>query len=208
MPDGEPASDDSAEMSSVAAVDPPAGPVLSGPGMATVALGVLAVAAAVLIGLIWTRHSGEEAERARQTDAMRAAADWTAVLINMNKDNVDTSLQKLRAGTVGQLSADFEAAVKPYRELVQTLQSRTSGGIDSVAIEAIHHDLDLKPGAQPPVDDSSAERAAVRTDTVMVVATSVSENVGGQPKTVRWNLLLDVSDVDGRLLISRLVSMR
>lgn len=42
----------------------------------------------------------------------------------------------------------------------------------------------------------------------MVVATSVSENVGGQPKTVRWNLLLDVSDVDGRLLISRLVSMR
>jgi hypothetical protein len=38
---------------------------------------------------------------------------------------------------------------------------------------------------------------AARTDTVLVVATSVSQNAGGQPQTVRWNLRLDVSDVDG-----------
>ena len=43
-----------------------------------------------------------------------------------------------------------------------------------------------------------------RTDTVMVVATSISDNIGGKPQTVRWNLRLDVSDVDGKLLISRL----
>ena len=43
----------------------------------------------------------------------------------------------------------------------------------------------------------------------MVVATSVSENVGGaEPQTVRWNLRLDVSDVDGKLLISRLEPIR
>ena len=36
----------------------------------------------------------------------------------------------------------------------------------------------------------------------------VSQNVGGRPQTVRWNLRLDVSDVDGRLLVSRLESMR
>ena len=45
-------------------------------------------------------------------------------------------------------------------------------------------------------------------DTVLVVATSVSQNAGGQPQTVRWNLRLDVSDVDGQLLISRLESLR
>jgi hypothetical protein len=47
-----------------------------------------------------------------------------------------------------------------------------------------------------------------RTDTVMVVATSDSENEGGEPHTVHWNLRLGVSDVDGKLLISRLESIR
>ena len=51
--------------------------------------------------------------------------------------------------------------------------------------------------------------AASRTDTVMVVATSISENAGAdKPQTVRWNLRLDVSDVDGKLLISRLEPIR
>ena len=49
---------------------------------------------------------------------------------------------------------------------------------------------------------------SARTDTVLVIASSVSENVGGTPQTVRWNLRLGVSDVDGKLLISRLDSMR
>jgi hypothetical protein len=43
----------------------------------------------------------------------------------------------------------------------------------------------------------------------MVVATSVSENAaGGKPQTVHWTLRLDVSDVDGKLLISRLEPIR
>ena len=51
--------------------------------------------------------------------------------------------------------------------------------------------------------------SAARTDTVMVVATSISENAGGdKPQTVRWTLRLDVSDVDGKLLISRLEPIR
>ena len=42
----------------------------------------------------------------------------------------------------------------------------------------------------------------------MLVATSVSENVGAKPQTVHWNLRLDVSDVDGKLMISGLESIR
>jgi hypothetical protein len=42
----------------------------------------------------------------------------------------------------------------------------------------------------------------------MLVATSVSENVGGKPQTVHWNLQLDVSDVDGKLMISGMESIR
>ena len=40
------------------------------------------------------------------------------------------------------------------------------------------------------------------------MATSVSENPGNRPTTVRWNLRLGVSDVDGRLMVSRLESLR
>lgn len=186
------------------------GRILSRYGIASTLLAALCVAAVVLGGLIWSRHHGEVAERTAETDALQAAADWTGVLINMNADNVDASLAKLHDGTVGQLNADFEVSVKPYRDVVQTLRSRTSGRIDSVAIESVHHNLDAPPGTPAPQPDSPGlpPGMASRTDTVMVVATSVSQNVGGQPQTVRWNLRLDVSDVDGRLLISRLESLR
>ena len=125
----------------------------------------------------------------------------------MNKDNVETSLQKLHDGTVGQLNADFEASVGPYRDVVRTLQSRTTGQIEAVAIETVHHELDTAPGATNPRAELPPDMAA-RTDTVLVVATSVSQNAGGQPQTVHWNLRLDVADVDGQLLISRLESLR
>ena len=44
---------------------------------------------------------------------------------------------------------------------------------------------------------------------MLVVATSVSENAGAdKPQTVRWTLRLDVSEVDGKLMISRLEPIR
>ena len=140
---------------------------------------------------------------------MAAAADWTGVLINMNSDTVEADMNKLHEGTVGQLNADFDSSVEPYRRLVQTLQARTTGQIDSVAVESIHHGPARPDGASrnPPQPDMSA--FASRTDTVMVVATSISENTGtDKPQTVRWTLRLDVSDVDGKLLISRLEPIR
>ena len=76
-----------------------------------------------------------------------------------------------------------------------------------MAIEAVHHDLDAQP-ASPPAPPTLPPALARRTDTVMVVATSVSENAGGKPQTVHWNLRLGVSDVDGKLMISRLESIR
>jgi hypothetical protein len=71
----------------------------------------------------------------------------------------------------------------------------------------VRHDLDAQPGRPAPAEQLPASIAS-RTDTVMVVATSVSENAGGKPQTVRWNLRLGVSDVDGKLMISRLASIR
>jgi hypothetical protein len=184
-------------------------PVFSRYGILSTLLAVVSVAAVAAVGLIWTDHHNDVDELRYRTDVMQAAADWTGVLINMNKDNIDASLQKLHDGTVGELNADFETAVEPYREVVQTLQSRTTGQIQAVALESVHHDLDTPPGgpgtpAAPPLPPGMA----ARTDTVLVIASSVSENVGGAPQTVRWNLRLGVSDVDGKLLISRLESMR
>jgi hypothetical protein len=166
------------------------------------------VIAIALGALIWSAHHNATDERAYQTRVMAAAADWTGVLINMNVDNVDASLQKLHDGTVGQLNSDFEGAITPYREVVRTLKARTTGQIDSVSFETAHHDLDAQQGQRPAAPAALPPELAERTDTVLVVATSVSENSGDKPATVRWNLRLGVSEVDGKLMISRLESLR
>jgi hypothetical protein len=185
------------------------GPVFTSFGVASAVLGVVAVVAVALATLIWTQHRDDTDELRYRARIMQAAADWSSVLINMNKDTVEADMHKLHEGTVGQLNADFDAAVEPYRKLVQTLQSRTTGQIDSVAVETIYHAPPAPNGAPSPQPQPELEAFAARTDTVTVVATSISENAGGdKPQTVRWNLRLDVSDVDGKLMISRLEPIR
>jgi len=187
------------------------GRVISGFGIGSAALGLLSVAAVVLALIIWSGHKSDADERLYQTEVLDAAADWTTVLINMNKDGIDASLQKLHDGTVGELNNEFESVLEPYKKVVQTLQSRTRGQVDSVAVEAIYHRPQTLPDGRPapaPTPQPALEEMVERTDTVMVVATSISDNIDGKPQTVRWNLRLDVSDVDGKLLISRLEQVR
>lgn len=183
------------------------GRVFSGFGIGSAALGLLSVAAVVLAWIIWSGHKSDMDERVYQTEVLNAAADWTTVLVNMNKDDIDASLQKLHDGTVGELNSEFESAMEPYKKVVETLQSRTRGQVDSVAIESIYHRpqtlADGRP-APPPTPQPALAEMVKRTDTVMVVATSISDNIGGKPQTLRWNMRMDVSDVDGKLLISRL----
>jgi hypothetical protein len=209
MPEAQESEPGVSPISEESAADASRQPVFSRYGILSTVLAVVSVVAVAAVGLIWTRHHNDVDELRYRTDVMQAAADWTGVLINMNKDNVDASLQKLHDGTVGELNTDFETAVEPYREVVQTLQSRTTGQIQAVALESVHHDLDTAPGVpRPSTAPPLPSGMASRTDTVLVIASSVSENVGGTPQTVRWNLRLGVSDVDGKLLISRLESMR
>jgi hypothetical protein len=182
--------------------------VFSGFGIASAVLAVVAVAAAVLIAGMWSGHRATAAERSYQARSMQVAAEWTGVLINMNTENVEASLQRLRDGTVGELNSGFEASIAPYRDVVRTLRSRTTGQVESVSIEKVHYDLDGGIGRQQGAPASLAPEFATRTDTVLVVATSVSENVGNTPTTVRWNLRLGVSEVDGTPRISRLESVR
>jgi hypothetical protein len=178
-------------------------------GIGSAVLGVIAAAAIALATLIWTQHRSDADELRYRTRVMQAAAQWTTTLINMNKDTVEADMTKLHEGTVGQLNADFDSTVQPYRQLVQTLQSRTTGQIDSVAVESIHDAQPDPNGAATPTSQPELSAFASRTDTVMVVATSISENPGtDKPQTVRWTLRLDVSDVDGKLLISRLEPIR
>jgi hypothetical protein len=225
MPDGEqterPNDDDSAEDSSDSAEDSSpessesesfddesSDGMFSNYGIASAVLAVLSVAAVALGAFIWSAHRDDVNERVYLTRVMQTAADWTGVLINMNSGNVDASLQKLHDGTVGELNTDFDAAMQPYRQVVEKLQSQSAGRIEAVAIETVHHDLDTQPGVSRPVVTTKLPPFASRTDSVMLVATSVSENVGAKPQTVHWNLRLDVSNVDGKLMISKLESIR
>jgi hypothetical protein len=188
--------------------EPAGGRIFSAYGIASTVLGVLAVAAVVLGYVIWSAHRDEVAERVYLTRVMQTAAEWSGVLINMNSGNIDASLQKLHDGTVGELNTDFDAAVDPYRQVVQKLQSQSAGRIESVAIETMHRDLDTQPGTSRPVVTTKLPPFASRMDSVMLVATSVSENVGAKPQVVHWNLRLEVAAVDGKLLISGLSSIR
>ena len=95
---------------------------VSGYGIASAVLGVLAIVGVVLSVMIWTQHREQTAELRYRTQVLQAAADWTGVLINMNSDTVESDLATLHEGTVGQLNADFDATVEPYRRLVQTLR--------------------------------------------------------------------------------------
>ncbi|HEX5256341.1 MAG TPA: hypothetical protein VFW69_21185 [Mycobacterium sp.] len=182
--------------------------VLSPYGIASAVLGVLSVAAVVLGFILWSDHREQVAERGYLSRAMQTAAEWANVLINMNSGNVDASLQRLHDGTVGELNTDFDAAVQPYKAVVEKLQSKSAGRIDAVAIETVHHDLDTQPGVARPVVTTKLPPFASRTDSVILIATSVSENIGAKPQTVHWSLRLDVSDVDGKQMISGLASIR
>ncbi|WP_319453178.1 MULTISPECIES: hypothetical protein [unclassified Mycobacterium] len=185
----------------------PAEGVFTGFGIAAAVLGVVAVVAVVLAVLIWNGHREDVDERAHQTTVLASAAEWTSVLINMNSDTVASSMQKLHEGTVGQLNANFESAVEPFSQVVQKLQSQTVGQVESVAIESLHHATPGDAGISPP-QQPELSTVAARTDTVIVVATSVSQNAGAQPLTVHWTLRLGISDVAGKPLVSSLETIR
>lgn len=180
---------------------------MTGFGIGSAVLGAIAVAAVVLGTLMWIGHRHEVDDRGYQTRVLQAAADWTAVLINMNSGTVTQSMQTLHDGTVGQLNANFETAVEPFSQVVQKLQSQTVGQVESVAIESLYHAAPGDAGL-PTVPQPELATVASRTDNVIVVATSVSQNVGAKPLTVHWTLRLSVSDVEGELLVSRLETIR
>ena len=181
---------------------------ISGFGVASAVLAVVALAAAALIAVLWSGHRSAESDRNYQAKAMQAAAQWTGILINMNADNVESAMTQLRDGTVGELNTGFDSSIAPFREVVKTLKSKTTGQVESVSVEVTHQNLPTQPGQRPTAPATLPTELASRTDTVLVVATSVSENAGGKPTTVRWNLRLGVSDVDGAAKISRLESLR
>jgi len=176
-------------------------------GVAAMVFGVIGVAAAVLAAIVWSGHRSEVAERVHQTEVLQAAADWTALLINLNSDTAAQNLQQLRDGTIGALNVEFDKTVEPFTGLVAKLDAKTVGQVESVSIEALQHSPGDTPDTPAPEQPELAT-VAERTDTVLVVATSVSQNAGAEPTTVRWNLRLDVSDVDGKLLVSQLESIR
>ncbi|MGB8503167.1 hypothetical protein, partial [Mycobacterium sp.] len=181
-------------------------PVFSGLGIASAVLGLLCVAAIVLTSIIWSTHRDERDELDHQSRAMQVALNWAGVLINMNKDNIEASVQKLHEGTVGTLNTDLDQVIEPLTNLVKTLQLRTTGQVNAVAIESVHRDPNREPGSAPP--DETVGGLASRTDTVLIIATLTAENAGGKRPPSSLNLRIGVSDVDGQLLVSGLDLLR
>lgn len=199
---------DSEQMIAAAPPDDRPTGLFSAFGVVSAVLALVAVAAAALIGVLWNGHRAAQADRDYQARAMQTAAAWTGILINMNTENVEASMVRLRDGTVGELNTGFEGSIAPYREVVKTIKATTTGQVESVSMEVVHKELDKQPGQRPPAPVTLPAELASRTDTVLVVATSVSENAGGKPTTVRWNLRLGVAEVEGTPKITRLESLR
>ncbi|MGE5695243.1 MAG: hypothetical protein ACM4D3_08385 [Candidatus Sericytochromatia bacterium] len=178
---------------------------LSGFGLGSAALGLLCVAAIVLTSLIWSAHREERDDLNHQARVMQTAFDWAGVLINMNKDNVQASVAKLHESTVGTLNTDLDRVIEPLTNLVKTLQLKTTGQVNAVAIESVHR-ANPQPGTPPP--DETLGGLASRTDTVLIIATLAAENAGGKRPPTSLNLRIGVSDVDGQLLVSNLELLR
>lgn len=183
------------------------GRIFSVYGIASTVLGIVSVAAIVLGVMLWLQHRDNVDERSYQNRVMGTAGSWASLLINLNPNNLEAGTQRLRERTAGSLNSNFDSVFQPYRERAEKLQSRSTGRIESLAIEQLHHDADAAPGAAP-LNTSNQSTVGSRTDTVTVIAMSVVENPGGKPTGVRWNLQLDVSDVNGKLMISQLRSIR
>lgn len=179
---------------------------LSGFGLGSAALGLLCVAAIVLTSLIWSAHREERDDLNHQARVMQTAFDWAGVLINMNKDNVQASVAKLHEGTVGTLNTDLDRVIEPLTNLVKTLQLKTTGQVNAVAIESVHRAANPQPATPPP--DETLGGLASRTDTVLIIATLAAENAGGKRPPTSLNLRIGVSDVDGQLLVSNLELLR
>lgn len=177
-------------------------PTVSGFGIGSAALGVLCIAAIVLTYLIWSSHREQKDDLAYKSRVLQAAVDWAGVLINMNNDNVASSLQKLHDETVGPLNTELDKVLAPLTTIVKTAQSKTTGQINAVAIESVYRNPNRPSGAPPP--DPTLGGLASRTDTVLIIATLVAENKGGKRPPNSLELRIGVSDVDGQLLISGL----
>ncbi|ORV86564.1 hypothetical protein AWC11_17275 [Mycobacterium interjectum] len=177
-------------------------------GIVSALLGALLIAAVVGCSILWSSHRSDVDEHHYQIRAKKAAAEWALVLMNMNNDNLDASLRRLRDGTAGQLKAGFDATMQPYREAVQRLPSYRSTQLESVVIQSVHHDLGDIGGFPTAAPEPAAAEVGSRTDTIQVAATSVSGSPGSKPQALYWNLAVDVSDVDDNLLISGLRVLR
>lgn len=180
--------------------------LVSGFGVASAALGLVCVAAVVLTSLIWSSHREQQSELDYKTRVVQTAVNWAGVLINMNKDNIETSVQKLHDESVGQLNTDLDSRLAPLTAIVKNVQLKTTGRIDAVALESVYRDLNRQPGSPPP--DPTLGGLASRTDNVLIIATKVAETKGGPLPQTSLNLRVGVSDVGGQLLVSDLEILR
>jgi hypothetical protein len=169
-------------------------------GIVSAVLGIVSVAAIAFGYVTWSKHHHDVDDRVYQNHVLRAAANWTGVLVNLNAATVDVGMTRLRGKTAGQFNKDFDSNMAPFKSLLSKIKSRNAGRVESVAIETMRHtpsaDADPAPPLPPPPPEAS------RTDIVLVAATSTIEGPQNKPESVRWNLELAVSDVGGTPLIS------
>jgi len=186
--------------------------VFSGYGIASTIL-VLASVALIVLGLfLWSAYRRAANEHDYKARVMTAAAEWARTFISTTGGDLDANFRHLRERTTGALNADFDAELQPYREVLHK-HIHSVGRIEAVAIEPpqsrAEHDAATEKSASPaPASPAPAPpNQATRTDTVMVIAASVSQDGSPKPQRMPWNLLLDVSNVGGKLLISRMVTV-
>ena len=196
MPDGEQILEDAPDVREPSD-ETSTGGVFSRYGIASVLLGLLCVAAVARArgDLVEAPRRGRRAHLPDQCDAGRGRLDRGPDQHEQGQHGRQPAEAARRHGRSAQRGlrgidrtlprCGAEAAVARRRAGSKRWPSRRSTATSTRHPVRAAQSTELPPGM------------AARTDTVMLVATSVSQNAGGQPQTVRWNLRLDVSDVDG-----------
>lgn len=166
-------------------------------------LGVVSIILALLWFALWTPPRGDTDEYAQRSRAVSFAAEWARLLIAMNPDDFNPRLWLARRGEFDRTGVDSDSVRPSASETGQLPPVNRAGRAEPTALELVDLDIEGDPIIWISATlKSSRRRGRIRIDVIQVIATTIS--VGFRPRTVQWKLLLDVSDVDGALLISRI----
>jgi Mce-associated membrane protein len=147
-------------------------------------LACVCVAGGVAVSRTHDNREATQVEQERYGDVVAAASAEALALVNIDYRDLETTYDTVRAGATGQFLEEYTESWDEQVDLFKQSRSVSTGKVRAAGVSTI--------------DDDSA--------TVMVVVEGTAQNTatGNEPQQRRYRWRLDVVNVDGAWLTSKL----